>query len=167
MFSEAVRELVELLIQLEISLTQSFFPGKKLCLFVGGDTAGYVLSTLCSYFEGGDLEVSETIRALRNRHPSYWMMTGTRSLTLNLYSLNTSMINRYIYPTTGKVEDLLEIQKQVSLYKATVLHEYQGIPINKTLHQEALRKQRNMDEIKEIVKELEFRSEEVKKVRNN
>ena len=96
MFSEAVRELMDLLIQLEISLTQSFFPGKKLCLFVGGDTAEYVLSTLCSYFEGGDIEVSETIRALRNRHPSYWMMTGTRSLTLNLYSLNTSMINRYI-----------------------------------------------------------------------
>jgi len=162
MFADAVNQLVDLVIQLEKSLTERRSPGKKMCLFIGGETAAHVMSSLY-----GDLSELDSIIAQRSTHPSYHMMTGTRSLTLNLYSLNTSMINRYIYPTTGKLEDLLEIQKQVSLYQATVLHEYQGIPINKTLHQEALRKQRNMDEIKEIVKELEFRSEEVKKVRNN
>ena len=91
MFADAVNQLVDLVIQLEKSLTERRSPGKKMCLFIGGETAAHVLSSLY-----GDLSELDSIIAQRSTHPSYHMMTGTRSLTLNLYSLNTSMINRYI-----------------------------------------------------------------------
>ena len=97
MFSEALTELVDLELQLEVSLTQSLDPGKKMCLFVGEGTAAFVLPTYSAHFKGtrGDFSQSSTMRVQRGPHPSYHMLTGTRSLTLNLCSLNTSMINGY------------------------------------------------------------------------
>ena len=53
------------------------------------------------------------------------------------------------------------------MFLATVLHEHQGIPVNETLHQEALKKRTDMLKIIEIVEDLRFRLEEVKAVRNN